>query len=103
MDWFNAIRAARFHYLQVAFPGASDVDVSFPAVSLGFFPSLAHFQRLVTELGGLGSAASLRAFCNYWSEVIVVGCRAHEQHLSPAPSLGNRVRVHAQNASRAYE
>ncbi|XP_009705596.1 PREDICTED: arf-GAP with dual PH domain-containing protein 1, partial [Cariama cristata] len=26
VDWFNAIRAARFHYLQVAFPGASDVD-----------------------------------------------------------------------------
>ncbi|KAJ6659801.1 hypothetical protein lerEdw1_018517 [Lerista edwardsae] len=28
VDWFNAIRAARFHYLQVAFPGASDLDVS---------------------------------------------------------------------------
>lgn len=28
MDWFNALRAARFHYLQVAFPGASDADVS---------------------------------------------------------------------------
>ncbi|KAK2533736.1 hypothetical protein Q9233_004950 [Columba guinea] len=27
VDWFNAIRAARFHYLQVAFPGASDVDL----------------------------------------------------------------------------
>ncbi|XP_020834341.1 arf-GAP with dual PH domain-containing protein 1 isoform X2 [Phascolarctos cinereus] len=26
VDWFNAIRAARFHYLQVAFPGASDND-----------------------------------------------------------------------------
>lgn len=36
MDWFNAIRAARFHYLQVAFPGASDADVSFPDC---FFPS----------------------------------------------------------------
>lgn len=28
VDWFNALRAARFHYLQVAFPGASDLDVS---------------------------------------------------------------------------
>jgi isopropylmalate/homocitrate/citramalate synthase len=28
VDWFNAIRAARFHYLQVAFPGASDEEVS---------------------------------------------------------------------------
>lgn len=27
VDWFNAIRAARFHYLQVAFPGASDEEV----------------------------------------------------------------------------
>ncbi|KAL8175547.1 UNVERIFIED_CONTAM: Arf-GAP with dual PH domain-containing protein 1 [Gekko kuhli] len=27
VDWFNAIRAARFHYLQVAFPGASDIDL----------------------------------------------------------------------------
>ncbi|XP_066498421.1 arf-GAP with dual PH domain-containing protein 1-like isoform X2 [Hoplias malabaricus] len=25
VDWFNAIRAARFHYLQVAYPGAPDV------------------------------------------------------------------------------
>uniref|UniRef100_A0A671X6M3 ArfGAP with dual PH domains 1 n=1 Tax=Sparus aurata TaxID=8175 RepID=A0A671X6M3_SPAAU len=28
VDWFNAIRAARFHYLQVAFPGASIADLS---------------------------------------------------------------------------
>ena len=28
VDWFNAIRAARFHYLQVAFPGAPNSDVS---------------------------------------------------------------------------
>lgn len=27
VDWFNALRAARFHYLQVAFPGASDADL----------------------------------------------------------------------------
>ncbi|KAG9340460.1 hypothetical protein JZ751_021573, partial [Albula glossodonta] len=27
VDWFNGIRAARFHYLQVAFPGASDADL----------------------------------------------------------------------------
>lgn len=27
VDWFNAIRAARFHYLQVAFPGAGDEEV----------------------------------------------------------------------------
>ncbi|XP_067088836.1 arf-GAP with dual PH domain-containing protein 1-like [Osmerus mordax] len=27
VDWFNAIRAARFHYLQVAFPGAHDADL----------------------------------------------------------------------------
>uniref|UniRef100_A0A0F8AGY2 Arf-GAP with dual PH domain-containing protein 1 n=1 Tax=Larimichthys crocea TaxID=215358 RepID=A0A0F8AGY2_LARCR len=27
VDWFNAIRAARFHYLQVAFPGASDEEL----------------------------------------------------------------------------
>uniref|UniRef100_A0A8C2ZWQ5 ArfGAP with dual PH domains 1 n=1 Tax=Cyclopterus lumpus TaxID=8103 RepID=A0A8C2ZWQ5_CYCLU len=27
VDWFNAIRAARFHYLQVAFPGASVSDL----------------------------------------------------------------------------
>ncbi|XP_048847081.1 arf-GAP with dual PH domain-containing protein 1-like isoform X5 [Brienomyrus brachyistius] len=27
VDWFNAIRAARFHYLQVAFPGASESDL----------------------------------------------------------------------------
>ncbi|XP_041673014.1 arf-GAP with dual PH domain-containing protein 1 [Cheilinus undulatus] len=27
VDWFNAIRAARFHYLQVAFPGASNSDL----------------------------------------------------------------------------
>nr|XP_049614649.1 arf-GAP with dual PH domain-containing protein 1 isoform X5 [Syngnathus scovelli] len=26
VDWFNAIRAARFHYLQVAFPGASNEE-----------------------------------------------------------------------------
>uniref|UniRef100_A0A5F5PKL2 ArfGAP with dual PH domains 1 n=1 Tax=Equus caballus TaxID=9796 RepID=A0A5F5PKL2_HORSE len=35
VDWFNALRAARFHYLQVAFPGASDADVSGAAVPLG--------------------------------------------------------------------
>uniref|UniRef100_A0A7N6B4Q6 ArfGAP with dual PH domains 1 n=1 Tax=Anabas testudineus TaxID=64144 RepID=A0A7N6B4Q6_ANATE len=27
VDWFNAIRAARFHYLQVAFPGASTSEL----------------------------------------------------------------------------
>ncbi|XP_074512756.1 arf-GAP with dual PH domain-containing protein 1-like isoform X1 [Sebastes fasciatus] len=27
VDWFNAIRAARFHYLQVAFPGTSIPDL----------------------------------------------------------------------------
>ncbi|XP_053551263.1 arf-GAP with dual PH domain-containing protein 1 [Bombina bombina] len=27
VEWFNAIRAARFHYLQVAYPGASDLDL----------------------------------------------------------------------------
>ncbi|XP_029629838.1 arf-GAP with dual PH domain-containing protein 1 isoform X1 [Salmo trutta] len=27
VDWFNAIRAARFHYLQVAFPGAHHADL----------------------------------------------------------------------------
>uniref|UniRef100_UPI00358E55A1 arf-GAP with dual PH domain-containing protein 1-like isoform X1 n=1 Tax=Myxine glutinosa TaxID=7769 RepID=UPI00358E55A1 len=27
VDWYNAIRAARFHYLQVAFPGAQDQDL----------------------------------------------------------------------------
>uniref|UniRef100_A0A3Q3WXT3 Uncharacterized protein n=1 Tax=Mola mola TaxID=94237 RepID=A0A3Q3WXT3_MOLML len=27
VDWFNAIRAARFHYLQVAFPGAPISDL----------------------------------------------------------------------------
>ncbi|KAF6280409.1 ArfGAP with dual PH domains 1 [Rhinolophus ferrumequinum] len=27
VHWFNALRAARFHYLQVAFPGASDTDL----------------------------------------------------------------------------
>lgn len=27
VDWFNAIRAARFHYLQVAYPGAGDLDL----------------------------------------------------------------------------
>ncbi|CAL8311246.1 unnamed protein product [Arctogadus glacialis] len=27
VDWFNAIRAARFHYLQVAYPGASISDL----------------------------------------------------------------------------
>lgn len=28
VDWFNGIRAARLHYLQVAFPGALDSEVS---------------------------------------------------------------------------
>uniref|UniRef100_A0A8C6MA46 ArfGAP with dual PH domains 1 n=1 Tax=Nothobranchius furzeri TaxID=105023 RepID=A0A8C6MA46_NOTFU len=27
VDWFNSIRAARFHYLQVAYPGASDEEL----------------------------------------------------------------------------
>ncbi|XP_074170169.1 arf-GAP with dual PH domain-containing protein 1 isoform X3 [Rhinolophus sinicus] len=27
VHWFNALRAARFHYLQVAFPGACDADL----------------------------------------------------------------------------
>ncbi|KAG7258318.1 hypothetical protein CRUP_022921 [Coryphaenoides rupestris] len=27
VDWFNAIRAARYHYLQVAYPGALDTDL----------------------------------------------------------------------------
>nr|XP_023692717.1 arf-GAP with dual PH domain-containing protein 1-like isoform X3 [Paramormyrops kingsleyae]XP_023692718.1 arf-GAP with dual PH domain-containing protein 1-like isoform X3 [Paramormyrops kingsleyae] len=27
VDWFNAVRAARFHYLQVAFPGASESEL----------------------------------------------------------------------------
>ncbi|XP_038639778.1 arf-GAP with dual PH domain-containing protein 1 [Scyliorhinus canicula] len=27
VDWFNAIRAVQFHYLQVAFPGASDDEL----------------------------------------------------------------------------
>ncbi|KAK3520220.1 hypothetical protein QTP70_019362 [Hemibagrus guttatus] len=27
VDWFNAIRAARFHYLQVAFPGAPNTEL----------------------------------------------------------------------------
>lgn len=55
MDWFNAIRAARFHYLQVAFPGASDSDVSVPAVLLGwgllgfFSPLTLIFSILLTS------------------------------------------------------
>uniref|UniRef100_A0A8C4NHJ9 Uncharacterized protein n=1 Tax=Eptatretus burgeri TaxID=7764 RepID=A0A8C4NHJ9_EPTBU len=28
VDWFNAIRAVRYHYLKVAFPGASDKDIT---------------------------------------------------------------------------
>lgn len=41
VDWFNALRAARFHYLQVAFPGASDADVSGCCrCSPGVLPSL---------------------------------------------------------------
>ncbi|KAM8960017.1 arf-GAP with dual PH domain-containing protein 1 [Pelodytes ibericus] len=27
VDWYTAIRAARFHYLQVAYPGAGDIDL----------------------------------------------------------------------------
>lgn len=50
MDWFNAIRAARFHYLQVAFPGASDADVSFPAC----FFFLTHFYHLGKKEESLG-------------------------------------------------
>ena len=34
VDWFNAIRAARFHYLQVAFPGAPDSEVSMHEISV---------------------------------------------------------------------
>lgn len=56
MDWFNAIRAARFHYLQVAFPGASDANVSVPALLVGwvvwffFFPPLSLiFSILLTS------------------------------------------------------
>ncbi|NXE34708.1 ADAP1 protein, partial [Ptilorrhoa leucosticta] len=45
VDWFNAIRAARFHYLQVAFPGASDSDVSVPALLVGWCV-IGHFLTL---------------------------------------------------------
>lgn len=34
VDWFNAIRAARFHYLQVAFPVAPTSEVSMCTHSL---------------------------------------------------------------------
>ncbi|XP_046722471.1 arf-GAP with dual PH domain-containing protein 1 isoform X2 [Silurus meridionalis] len=36
IDWFNAIRAARFHYLQVAFPGASDTELV-PKLTRNYF------------------------------------------------------------------
>ncbi len=28
MEWFNSIRAVQLHYLKVAFPGATDAEVS---------------------------------------------------------------------------
>lgn len=28
MDWYNSIRAVQLHYLKVAFPGATDAEVS---------------------------------------------------------------------------
>ena len=44
VDWFNAIRAARFHYLQVAYPGASISDVSH---SHRFTPSFTHLHSFI--------------------------------------------------------
>lgn len=106
MDWFNAIRAARFHYLQVAFPGASDSDVSFPAgfFCCGFFyssfPLSLIFSILLPSWQAWGSAPSFTALNKYWAEITVVGCRAHVRHLLAAPSLGTRVREHARVFTR---
>ncbi|CAB1350119.1 unnamed protein product [Coregonus sp. 'balchen'] len=36
VDWFNAIRAARFHYLQVAFPGAHHADLTRNYIKEGY-------------------------------------------------------------------
>lgn len=42
VDWFTAIRAARFHYQKVAFPGANDEDVC----ESNFFQKLTHKNEL---------------------------------------------------------
>lgn len=68
VDWFNALRAARFHYLQVAFPGASDADVSAGGLcllGLGRWPRVSTYPLLSSgacqlsnsELGGRGEGA----------------------------------------------
>lgn len=62
VDWFNAIRAARFHYLQVAFPGASDEEVR---KTQGLEGKLWwHFAR-PQSLFGL-SFITLRACTHFW-------------------------------------
>lgn len=48
VDWFNAIRAARFHYLQVAFPGASDEEVR--ETDLQRFSKMSDDQWIISSL-----------------------------------------------------
>lgn len=44
MDWYNSIRAVQLHYLKVAFPGATDAEVSkHPKVLV--FPRLLIWKR----------------------------------------------------------
>ena len=50
VDWFNAIRAARFHYLQVAFPGAHHADVSLSHYLIVFSPFLSSIHRYYIQL-----------------------------------------------------
>src|SRR4029434_547212 len=45
VDWFNGIRAARYHYLQVAYPGAHDTDVSI-SLSLSLSHTHTHTDTL---------------------------------------------------------
>ncbi|ELK29098.1 Arf-GAP with dual PH domain-containing protein 1 [Myotis davidii] len=57
-DWFNALRAARFHYLQVAFPGASDADLV-PKLTRNYLKE-GYMEKTGPKVRPIGSVISLR-------------------------------------------
>ncbi|KAK1343641.1 hypothetical protein QTO34_016421 [Cnephaeus nilssonii] len=57
-DWFNALRAARLHYLQVAFPGASDADLV-PKLTRNYLKE-GYMEKTGPKVRPIGSQAALR-------------------------------------------
>lgn len=72
VDWFNAIRGARFHYLQVAFPGAATSEVSMCTCALTRFLTQPHSHTRSTYSSCERRAEDTSAcFCGYYTGACV--------------------------------